>query len=86
MNMVVISIKDTAAGAFGRPAFVASEGVAIRQFQDEVNRKSDDNQLYNHPDDFHMYYLGMFDDIDGTFKLLDIPKVICRASDVMIRE
>jgi len=40
MKMVVVSIKDTAADAFGRPAFVASEGVAVRQFQDEVNRNS----------------------------------------------
>ena len=52
MKMVIVTILDTAAGAYGRPAFVASEGVAIRQFQDEVNRESDDNQLYRHPDDF----------------------------------
>ena len=48
MKMVIVTILDTAAGAYGRPAFVASEGVAIRQFQDEVNRESDDNQLYRH--------------------------------------
>ena len=34
MKMVIVTILDTAAGAYGRPAFVASEGVAIRQFQD----------------------------------------------------
>jgi hypothetical protein len=86
MKMVMVSIKDTAADAFGRPAFVASEGVAVRQFQDEVNRSSDDNQLYKHPDDFHLYYLGLFDDSTGKIELLESPKLIARAKEVMIRE
>jgi len=86
MKMVMVSIKDTAADAFGRPAFVASEGVAVRQFQDEVNRSSDDNQLYKHPDDFHLYYLGLFDDATGKIDLLETPKLIARAKEVMIRE
>jgi len=86
MKMVMVSIKDTAADAFGRPAFVASEGVAVRQFQDEVNRSSDDNQLYKHPDDFHLYYLGLFDDSSGKIELLESPKLIARAKEVMIRE
>lgn len=86
MKMVMVSIKDTAADAFGRPAFVASEGVAVRQFQDEVNRSSDDNQLYKHPDDFHLYYLGLFDDSNGKIELLESPKLIARAKEVMIRE
>jgi hypothetical protein len=86
MKMVMVSIKDTAADAFGRPAFVASEGVAVRQFQDEVNRSNDDNQLYKHPDDFHLYYLGLFDDSTGKIELLESPKLIARAKEVMIRE
>lgn len=86
MKMVMVSIKDTAADAFGRPAFVASEGVAVRQFQDEVNRANDDNQLYKHPDDFHLYYLGLFDDSTGKIELLESPKLIARAKEVMIRE
>jgi hypothetical protein len=86
MKMVVVSIKDTAADAFGRPAYVASEGVAVRQFQDEVNRNAEDNQLYRHPDDFHLFYLGLFDDATGKFELLEIPKLVARAKEVMIRE
>ena len=86
MKMVSVSIKDTAADAFGRPAFVATEGVALRQFQDEVNRASDDNQLYKHPQDFHLYYIGLFDDTTGKFDLLESPKLITRANDVIIKE
>jgi len=86
MKMVIVSILDTAAGAYGRPAYLASEGVAVRQFQDEVNRASDDNQLYKHPDDFQLYYLGTFDDNSGAFDLLASPKMIARAKDIMIRD
>ena len=86
MKMVVVSIKDTAADTFGRPAFVATEGVALRQFQDEVNRASEDNQLYRHPSDFHLFYIGLFDDVSGKFELLESPKLIARANDVIIKE
>jgi hypothetical protein len=86
MKMIIVSIKDTAADAFGRPAFVATEGVALRQFQDEVNRASDDNQLYKHSHDFHLYLLGTFDDVSGTFDLVESPKLITRGNDVMIKE
>ncbi len=86
MKMVIVSILDSAAGAYGRPAFVASEGVAVRQFQDEVNRASDDNQLYKHPDDFYLYYLGTYDDNTGGMDLLSQPKLISRAKDIMIRD
>lgn len=86
MKMVIVSILDTAAGAYGRPAYVASEGVAVRQFQDEVNRAHEDNQLYKHPDDFQLFYIGTFDDNTGGFDLLASPKMIARAKDVMIRE
>jgi hypothetical protein len=86
MKMVIISIKDTAADAFGRPVYVATEGVAIRQFQDEVNRASEDNQIYRHPDDFHLYQLGTFDDVTGLFDILPVPKLVARAKELMIKE
>jgi hypothetical protein len=86
MKMFIISIKDTAADAFGRPVYVATEGVAIRQFQDEVNRASDDNQLYRHPDDFHLYHLGDFDDITGKFDILETPRLVARAKELIIKE
>ena len=76
MNMIVCSIKDRAADAFGRPFFVPAVGIAIRGFQDKVNRQDKDNQVFNHPDDFDLYELGMFDDESGMFDLLDVPKLL----------
>jgi len=33
-----------------------------------------------------LYYLGLFDDATGKFELLEIPKLVARAKEVMIRE
>jgi hypothetical protein len=76
MKMIVCSIKDRAADAFGRPFYVPAVGVAIRSFQDEVNRAADDSQIYQHPDDFDLFDLGVFDDSNGMFQLHDQPVLL----------
>jgi hypothetical protein len=76
MKMIVCSIKDRAADAFGRPFYVPAVGVAIRSFQDEVNRASEDSQINQHPDDFDLFELGVFNDDNGMFELFDSPKLL----------
>ena len=76
MKYVVVSIKDRAADAFGRPAFVPSVGVAIRSFSDEVNRNDSENQMYAHPDDFDLFELASYDDSTGIVEMLDQPKLL----------
>jgi hypothetical protein len=85
MVSVIVSVKDSAAEAFGRPMYLQSLGVAIRSFTDEVNREDKDNQLFNHPDDFDLYELGVFDDSIGRYELRDNPSVIVRGKDVKIK-
>jgi len=85
MVSVIVSVKDSAAEAFGRPMYLQSLGVAIRSFTDEVNREDKDNQLFNHPDDFDLYELGVFDDSIGKYELRDNPTVIVRGKDVKIK-
>ena len=85
MISVIVSVKDSAAEAFGRPMYLQSIGVAIRSFTDEVNREDKDNQLFNHPDDFDLYELGVFDDSIGKYELRDNPTVIVRGKDVKIK-
>lgn len=82
MKMIVVSIKDRAADAFGRPFYVPSVGVAIRSFQDEVNRASEDNQMYQHPDDFDLFDLGSFDDNTGAFTLHESPVLLTLGKQV----
>jgi hypothetical protein len=86
MKLTLCTVKDRAADAFGRPMFVRSIGEAIRSFSDEVNRKSDDNQLYNHSDDFDLFELGEFDDNTGLMTLHDQPKLVSLGKQVKITE
>ena len=84
MKLVLCTVKDRAADAYGRPMFVPSVGVAIRSFSDEVNRQDADNQLFNHPDDFDLYELGEFDDNTGLFALHEQPKLLSLGKQVKI--
>jgi hypothetical protein len=86
MKLTLCTVKDRAADAFGRPMFVRSIGEAIRSFSDEVNRKSDDNQLFNHSDDFDLFELGEFDDNTGLFVLHEQPKLVSLGKQVKITD
>ena len=85
MKLSICSVKDRAADAFGRPMFVPSTGVAIRSFSDEINRNADDNQLYNHPDDFDLFEFGIFDDNTGLFELHEQPKLLSLGKQVKLQ-
>jgi len=86
MKLTLCTVKDRAADAFGRPMFVRSIGEAIRSFSDEVNRSGDDNQLYNHSDDFDLFELGEFDDNTGLFVLHEQPKLVSLGKQVKITD
>lgn len=83
MILKIVCIRDTAADVFGMPNFVASLGGALRSFGDEVNRKEQGNQLNGHPEDFILYELGEYDDSTAVFKLLEQPRQLARAVDLV---
>ncbi|WNK12573.1 MAG: nonstructural protein [Microvirus sp.] len=85
MKLILASVKDRAAEAYGRPMFVPSSGVAIRSFSDEINRDNADNQLFNHPDDFDLYEFGEFDDSTGLFHLHEQPKLLSLGKQVKLK-
>lgn len=84
MDLFCVSIFDSAASAFGRPAFVSSKGAAVRSFADEVNRVSPDNVMNNHPADFSLYYVGSFSDATAEWSLPMKAELLARGLDVLI--
>jgi hypothetical protein len=84
MKTQICVIKDRATDAYSQPMFIASTGAAIRQFSDEVNKVSENNQLFNHPDDFDLYHIGEYDDSSATFLLLEKPLQIAIGKQVKI--
>jgi hypothetical protein len=82
MKLIICSVRDSAADAFGRPYFVTSQGVALRAFTDEVNRENDDNPLHKHRKDFALYELGEYDDNTAQIVCHDQPKLLIHADQV----
>lgn len=78
----ICAVFDTAVQAFGRPIFVPAIGAATRSFTDEVNRKDQDNQLNQHPEDFELYYLADFDEATGTFITTEPKRILTRGKDL----
>lgn len=81
--MHIVSVFDRAAQAYAQPVFVAATGLAIRSFGDEINRRSPDNQLSQHPEDFELYVLGSFDPTSGSITPHPQPALLVRGQDVI---
>jgi hypothetical protein len=71
MKTQICAIKDRASDAYSQPMFMPSVGIAIRSFSDEINKEAENNQLYNHPDDFDLWHLGEYDDNGAKFTIFD---------------
>lgn len=87
MEIYVVAIRDRAADVFGQPQYVNTRGIAIRGFQDEINRKDPANMLNKHPEDFDLYVLATYDDNTGRFKhVSDTPEMIAIGKDLATKE
>lgn len=83
MIRTVCAVRDSAAELYGQPIFVPSRGVALRSFADEVNRVAADNPLNQHPEDFVLYELGVFDESSGFFNCHE-PQQLARGKDLLL--
>lgn len=84
MKYTVCAIRDRAADVFSQPFFVASTGQAIRSFGDAVNGDAKDSAVCQHPEDFDLYFLGLFNDEDGSF-ICEPPKQIAIGKDMKVK-
>lgn len=65
MRLCVCAIHDSAVGAYLQPFFTRSKGEALRSFIDVCSDAK--TQFAAHPGDYHLMYLGDYDDGDGKF-------------------
>lgn len=70
MELNVYSFYDSAAKAYTQPFFLHNDGLAIRAFQNNINDTSGNNNIANNPDQFTLYKIGTFDDIDGNINAI----------------
>lgn len=77
--MKIFALSDSKLGEFGQPFFFHAPGQAVRFLQDLT--RDPKTTVSQHPDDFRLYYLGVYDPVAGTFASLSAPELIARASD-----
>lgn len=82
MKLQMFSIYDFTAQAYGTPFFTVNKASAQRMVSDLVNNPQ--SYVYNHVDDYALYFLGVFDDQDGNFETSVPPDMICRCSSLVI--
>ena len=64
MNLGIFTVYDQKAKAYLPPFFLPEEDMAIRVFGDCCNDR--DHQFGRHPEDYHLFGIGHFDDCKGT--------------------
>ena len=70
----IFTVYDQQAKAHITPFFLPQEGQAIRTFSDMVNNP--DHQFGMHPEDYTLMELGIFDEEEAAFSLLEVPNVL----------
>lgn len=81
MLLKVVCVRDRAVQASKQPVFVAHVGGAQRAFSDAANSK--EGEIGAHPDDFELYELGEYNDETMEFTMLDKPRLVCVAKDLV---
>lgn len=66
MMYAIVAVYDSAMEAYGRPIFTASQGVALRSFKEEI--VNPESQMSRHPEDYSLWYLGEYNETDGSFR------------------
>lgn len=79
----VFAVFDTKVGAFMQPFFSNNQQTAMRAFTDAAMDPS--TTLSKHPEDYHLYHLGSFNDETGELSSIR-PVSLCTAAGVIIKE
>lgn len=68
--MVVVGVRDNCARYFSSIALYLNDAIASRDFANSVRFavQRGDSVLGTNPDDFALWHLAEFDEIDGFFK------------------
>lgn len=63
MNMILVSVLDVKAEHFSAPVCSQNKATALRDFATAVNQPG--SLLNSNPDDFVLYQVGKFDQLQG---------------------
>lgn len=78
MKTRMYSIRDGQTEMFNKPWYAVTDGDAHRQFASLVNDPKAE-AIYEHPQDFDLYFVGTYDDNTGKLTPLDTPQHVIKA-------
>ncbi len=81
MMLKIFAIFDAKALAYLPPFVLPEEGMAMRTFSDCVNSK--DHQFGAHPEDYTLFFLGLYDDKTGIFSELEARSVLANGVEMV---
>jgi len=86
MNLLrLYSIYDQGVNSFLRPFWSDHKANAIRSFQKMINDESQpDNMVRDHPDQFTLFEIGIFDSSNGLFTSHEMPLTCGKALEYVI--
>lgn len=64
MKTRLYAIYDVKAAFYTAPYSIMTDQMAIRAFDNTINDPSN-QMIYNHPEDFTLYFIGDYDDTSG---------------------
>lgn len=62
------AIKDNVSELFMTPVLFQNENVAKRWFKDVINNESQNETIFNNPQDFELWKLGIYDNETGVIE------------------
>lgn len=77
MELKIYSIRDSKAEIYNAPFFQKTHGEAERSFKTLANDQK--STVCQHPEDFDLWYLGVYNDRTGTIQSLETPQHIAKA-------
>lgn len=64
----IVSLFDKAAGTYSNPIVTGSIGALTRILSDEINRPEPKELFGQHPKDFDLYEIGIWDEATGKIE------------------
>ncbi len=78
--MELYTIYDSKEEIYYQPFFLLNDAVALRQFGDMANEET--SKISKHPEDYHLWCLGEWDEITGELKTYPTKQTVINASEI----
>lgn len=77
----IFAVYDTKAQLYNAPFMLNTKGEAIRGFSDIA--KDDNSQIGRHPEDYVLFELGEWNDLNAQYNLYDAPQSVVVAIELL---